>query len=62
LNLLSYLGAFGNVKYCWLKSNKAKKVAIKAMKKKDIIQSKHVDHIENERKILELMIHPFIVS
>ena len=32
------------------------------MKKKDIIQSKHVDHIENERKILELMQHPFIVS
>ena len=56
------LGAFGNVKFCWLKSDKSKKVAIKAMKKKDIIQSKHVDHIENERKILELMIHPFIVS
>ena len=47
MNLLFYLGAFGNVKYCWLKSNKSKKVAIKAMKKKDIIQSKHVDHIEN---------------
>jgi serine/threonine protein kinase len=45
-----------------LKSDKSKKVAIKAMKKKDIIQSKHVDHIENEKKILELMQHPFIVS
>lgn len=56
------LGAFGNVKYAWLKKDKSKKVAIKAMKKKDIIQSKHVDHIENERKILELMQHPFIVS
>ena len=55
-------GAFGNVKYAWLKKDKSKKVAIKAMKKKDIIQSKHVDHIENERKILELMQHPFIVS
>ena len=32
------------------------------MKKLDIIQSKHVDHIENEKKILELMVHPFIVS
>jgi len=32
------------------------------MKKQDIIQSKHVDHIENEKKILELMNHPFIVS
>jgi hypothetical protein len=32
------------------------------MKKKDIIDSKHVDHIENEKKILEIMTHPFIVS
>ena len=32
------------------------------MKKTDIIQSKHVDHIENEKKILEMMNHPFIVS
>ena len=62
LNCLIIVGAFGNVKFSWLKSDKSKKVAIKAMKKKDIIQSKHVDHIENERKILELMQHPFIVS
>jgi hypothetical protein len=32
------------------------------MKKHDIITSKHVDHIENEKKILEMMNHPFIVS
>ena len=32
------------------------------MKKTDIIQCKHVDHIENEKKILELISHPFIVS
>jgi len=32
------------------------------MKKKEIIDSKHVDHIENEKKILELLEHPFIVS
>ena len=32
------------------------------MKKNDIIQSKHVDHIENEKKILEMISHPFIVS
>ena len=45
-----------------LKTKSSSKVAIKAMKKIDIIQSKHVDHIENEKKILELMVHPFIVS
>jgi hypothetical protein len=38
------------------------KFAIKSMKKLEIIQSKHVDHIENEKKILEMMNHPFIVS
>ena len=32
------------------------------MKKHDIITSKHVDHIENEKNILELINHPFIVS
>ena len=45
-----------------LKTKSSAKVAIKAMKKIDIIQSMHVDHIENEKKILELMVHPFIVS
>lgn len=46
-------GAFGNVKIAILKKDKTKKFALKAMKKVDIIQSKHVDHIENEKKILE---------
>lgn len=45
-----------------LKSNPEMKFAIKGMKKQDIIQSKHVDHIENEKKILEELDHPFIVS
>lgn len=56
------LGAFGNVKYAWLKDNPEARFAIKAMKKKEIIDSKHVDHIENEKKILEIIEHPFIVS
>ena len=56
------LGAFGNVKLASLKKNKKQMFALKAMKKQDIIQCKHVDHIENEKKILELINHPFIVS
>ena len=55
-------GAFGNVKLAHLKSKPEVKFAIKGMKKLDIIQSKHVDHIENEKKILEVLDHPFIVS
>jgi hypothetical protein len=31
------------------------------MKKLEIITSKHVDHIENEKKILEMLTHPFVV-
>lgn len=32
------------------------------MKKHEIIQSKHVDHIENEKVILGKLDHPFAVS
>ena len=56
------IGAFGNVKIASLKKDKTKKFALKAMKKNDIIQSKHVDHIENEKNILQMINHPFIVS
>jgi protein kinase A len=63
---ISYLqksiGAFGNVRVCWTKANPTQKYAIKCMKKSEIIKSKHVDHIENEKKILERIEHPFIVS
>lgn len=53
-------GAFGNVKVAWEKKDKSKKYALKCMKKKDIIDSKHVDHIHNEKVILEQISHPFI--
>lgn len=56
------LGAFGNVRVGWVKNNKAQKYAIKTMKKAEIIKSKHVDHIENEKSILEKIHHPFMVS
>ena len=56
------IGAFGLVKVGWLRSDPSKKFAIKSMKKHEIIQSKHVDHIENEKNILNRMDHPFSVS
>jgi len=58
---INFIGAFGNVKVGWLKDKPTKKFAIKTMKKNEIIQSKHVDHIENEKKILEILVHPFVV-
>ena len=57
-----FVGAFGNVRVGWLKSNKHQKYAVKTMKKAEIIKSKHVDHIENEKNILEKIQHPFVVS
>jgi protein kinase A len=56
------IGAFGNVRVGWVKSSKSQKYAIKTMKKAEIIKSKHVDHIENEKSILEKIQHPFVVS
>ena len=60
--LMFVLGAFGNVRVGWKKQNKVLKYAIKTMKKAEIIKSKHVDHIENEKSILEKIQHPFVVS
>jgi serine/threonine protein kinase len=62
VNCFPCLGAFGNVKVGWLKGQPNKKYAIKTMKKAEIINSKHVDHIENEKLILERIDHPFAVS
>jgi hypothetical protein len=47
------VGAFGNVRLGWLRTDPSKIYAIKTMKKAEIIKSKHVDHIANEKKILE---------
>ena len=49
----TFLGAFGNVRVGWTKANKNTKYAVKTMKKAEIIKSKHVDHIENEKNILD---------
>jgi serine/threonine protein kinase len=50
------------VRVGWAKNNKHVQYAIKTMKKAEIINSKHVDHIENEKRILEKIQHPFVVS
>lgn len=60
--VLTFSGAFGNVRVGWLAIGSSKKYAIKTMKKAEIINSKHVDHIENEKKILQTIVHPFAVS
>ena len=53
-------GSFGRVK---LAKNKidGKYVAIKILKKGELIKLKQVDHILNEIKILTMIDHPFLV-
>ena len=53
-------GSFGRVKLGKNKST-GKFVAIKILKKAEIIKLKQVDHIMNEIKILTLIDHPFLV-
>ena len=53
-------GSFGRVKLAKNKTN-GKYVAIKILKKAEIIKLKQVDHILNEIKILTLIHHPFLV-
>lgn len=54
------LGSFGRVRIA--KNKKTEKyVAVKIMKKAEIIKMKQVDHIMNENNILASIDHPFIV-
>ena len=59
--LLKFLGSFGRVR---IAKNKVKGnfVAMKLMKKYDIMKSKQTDHIMNEIRILGMIDHPFIIT
>lgn len=58
----SYLkGAFGRVRIGMSKLT-GTSIAIKSLKKKEIIEKKQGDHILNEIKILNLLDHPFSVK
>ena len=53
-------GSFGRVKLAKNKKD-GKFVAIKILKKAELIKLKQVDHILNEIKILTMIDHPFLV-
>jgi len=55
------VGSFGRVHLARLKAN-GEYYALKVMKKEDIIQYKQVEHILNEKHILEEINHPFIIN
>lgn len=60
INYLYFSGSFGRVK---LARNKItnKWVALKILKKAEIIRLKQVDHVINENTLLSNIDHPFIV-
>ena len=54
-------GSFGRVKIA--KDKKTREyVAMKIMKKMEILKSKQADHISNEIKILSMIDHPFVIT
>jgi serine/threonine protein kinase len=54
-------GTFGKVKLCYHPQT-SKYLACKILKKKKIIKLKQVEHMMNEKRVLELLDHPFIVK
>jgi len=54
-------GSFGRVKYAKYTPD-AKFYAVKFMKKQEIIKLKQVDHINNEKKLMAAIDHPFVVN
>lgn len=61
LKYIIFIGSFGRVKIGKHK-NSGRYVAIKILKKAEIIKLKQVDHIMNEVRILSVIDHPFLVS
>ena len=55
-----FLGSFGRVRVA--KNTKGNYVAMKMMKKIEIIRSKQTDHIMNEVSILNSINHPFVIG
>ena len=54
-------GSFGRVKIAKDKKT-GEYVAMKIMKKAEILKSKQADHISNEIKILSMIDHPFVIT
>ena len=54
-------GSFGRVKIAKDKKT-GEYVAMKIMKKIEILKSKQADHIANEIKILSMIQHPFVIT
>ncbi len=63
-NLIKVIGrgTFGKVVLVSLKSDVSQVMALKIIKKQHIVQTKNVSNIINEKKLLQIIDHPFIVK
>ena len=57
-------GTFGRVRLVKHKSDnpEVEPLALKCLKKSEIIRLKQIEHVKSEKKILETINHPFIVN
>ena len=56
-------GTFGRVKLVKIKEfPELPPMALKILKKKEMIKLKQVDHVKSEKSILEQINHPFIIE
>ena len=60
--LTKSLGSFGRVRLARKKDQPQEYVAVKMLKKAEILRLKQVDHIISENTILSNIQHPFLVS
>jgi serine/threonine protein kinase len=56
-------GTFGRVRLAWLTyKGKTKYLALKALKKSEIIRLKQVEHVKSEKELLWKISNPFVVN
>ena len=61
--LLQGTGTFGRVRLVKFKhSNESIPLALKMLKKTEIIRLKQIEHVKSEKRILERIEHPFIIK
>ena len=62
-NGLSGTGTFGRVRLVRFRHDQeSEPMALKMLKKTEIIRLKQIEHVKSEKKILEHIDHPFIVT
>jgi protein kinase X len=63
VDIFAGTGTFGRVRVVKLKGNSDRSpMALKILKKSEVIRLKQVEHVKAEKQILTMIEHPFIVN